>query len=83
MPGRWLGGNDRQLRAMLVSLFVRQRLGTFVARQPAADLELLASLIEDGKVTPVVDTVFPLGDAAEAIRRMRAGQAKGKLVLRV
>jgi NADPH:quinone reductase-like Zn-dependent oxidoreductase len=31
--GRWLGGTDRQLRALLLSRFVDQKLGTFVSRR--------------------------------------------------
>jgi hypothetical protein len=33
--GRWLGGIDRQLRALLLSPFVGQKLGTFVASENA------------------------------------------------
>jgi NADPH:quinone reductase-like Zn-dependent oxidoreductase len=33
--GRWIGGIDRQLRAMALSPFVRQRLGTFITRRAA------------------------------------------------
>src|SRR5215204_7143065 len=31
--GRWLGGTDRQLRAMMLSPFVGQKLGTFVNKE--------------------------------------------------
>jgi NADPH:quinone reductase-like Zn-dependent oxidoreductase len=36
--GRWLGGADRQIRALALSPFVRQTLGTFVASENAGDL---------------------------------------------
>src|SRR4029453_10694590 len=36
--GRWLGGTDRQLRAMLLNRFTRQRLTSFIASENAADL---------------------------------------------
>src|SRR6266496_1170553 len=52
--GRWLGGIDRQLRAQLLSPFVRQKLGTWVATQRTEDLEELHELLEAGTVTPVV-----------------------------
>jgi len=38
-------------------------------------------LIESGRVRPVIDTVLPLADAAEAHRRMEAGLHIGKIVL--
>ena len=50
--GRWLGGTDRQVRAQLLSLFVSQKLGTFIASENAADLIALRDLIEAGKMMP-------------------------------
>jgi NADPH:quinone reductase-like Zn-dependent oxidoreductase len=79
--GRLLGGSDRQIRAKLVSPFVRQQLGTFVATENAADLIALGELIEDGKVTPAIDRTYPLADVAVAIRHMLDGKARGKLVI--
>ena len=35
--GRRRGGTDRQLRAQLLSLFVSQKLGTFISSENAAD----------------------------------------------
>lgn len=81
--GRWLGGTDRQIRALLLSPFLQQRLRTFVAKESAEDLAVLKELIESGKVTPVVDKTYPLSKAAEAIRDLDEGRARGKLVLSV
>ena len=81
--GRWLGGTDRQIRALLLSPFVRQRLRTFVAKEGAEDLLVLKELIESGKVTPVIDRTYSLREAADAIRRLHEGHARGKLVLSV
>jgi NADPH2:quinone reductase len=38
-------------------------------------------LIESGRVRPIIDTVLPLAEAAEAHRRMEAGLHIGKIVL--
>ena len=81
--GRWLGGTDRQLRAVLLSPFTRQQLGTFVCAENAADLRVLAGLIESGEVTPVIDRTWPLRDAAVAIEYMQAGHARGKVVVSI
>jgi NADPH:quinone reductase-like Zn-dependent oxidoreductase len=40
-------------------------------------------LIAAGKARPVVDRVFPLAEAAEAHRRLEAGEQLGKIVLRI
>jgi NADPH:quinone reductase len=38
-------------------------------------------LLESGRVRPVIDTVLPLAQAADAHRRMEAGLHIGKIVL--
>ncbi len=81
--GRWFGGIDRQLRASLQSLFVGQKLGTFVAKAKAEDLVVLKELIEAGKLTPVIDTTYPLSEVPEAIRHLEEGHARGKVVITV
>jgi NADPH:quinone reductase-like Zn-dependent oxidoreductase len=81
--GRWLGGSDRQVRALLLSPFVGQKLGTFVSRENHEDMIVLKELIEAGKLTPVIDRTYPLSDVPEAIRYMREGRARGKLVITV
>ncbi|HOC44131.1 MAG TPA: NAD(P)-dependent alcohol dehydrogenase [Thermoanaerobaculales bacterium] len=80
---RWIGGIDRQLRAVLLSAFVRHTLRMFIARCRAEDLRLLAELIEAGKVRPVIDQVFPLSAAADAVRYLAEGRARGKVVIEV
>ena len=81
--GRWLGGYDRQLRATLLSPFVSQRLTTFVNSEALDDLVALTELIEAGHVVPAVDRSFPLAEAAEAIRYVEDGHARGKVVVTV
>jgi len=81
---RLLGGFDRQMvRAPALSLVSEQQFRPLVARVTGADLQALRLLIEAGKVTPVVDRVLPLAQAAEALRYAHAGLAKGKVVLSV
>jgi NADPH:quinone reductase-like Zn-dependent oxidoreductase len=81
--GRLLGGSGRQLRAKLLSPFVSQRLGTFIASENAADLRTLAALIEAGTVTPAIDRIYPLAETAAAIARLLDGRTRGKLVVSV
>ena len=81
--GRWLGGTDRQLRATMLSRFVDQKLGTFVAKQNRKDLILLKKLIESGKVTPVIARTYPLSEVPQAIRYLEEGHAQGKVVISV
>jgi NADPH:quinone reductase-like Zn-dependent oxidoreductase len=79
--GRWTGGMHRTLGAMVLSPFVRQRLGTFIAKENSADLDALRALIETGAVTPVIDRVVALHEVPDAIRDLAGGHVRGKLVV--
>jgi NADPH:quinone reductase-like Zn-dependent oxidoreductase len=81
--GRWLGGFDRSLRAPVLSRFVGQRLRMLASKPGQDDLVVLAELIEAGKLTPVIDRTYPLGEVPEAIRQLEAGHTRGKLVITV
>ena len=80
--GRILG-MGRQLRALVVSLFVRQRLTMRVPKERASDLERLSALIEAGRVTPSVGATYPLDRAADAMRELVAGRVRGKVAITV
>jgi NADPH:quinone reductase-like Zn-dependent oxidoreductase len=79
--GRWLGGNDRQLRAQLLSPFIGQQLGTFIAAERADGLRDLTTLIEAGRLTPILDRTYPLAETAAAVRHLLDGRATGKLAI--
>src|ERR671917_293475 len=81
--GRWLGGIDRQLRAMMLCVFVGQKLGTFISSENHEDLIVLKDLIESGAVTPVIDRTYPLAEVPEATRYLEEGHAQGKVVISV
>jgi len=81
--GRWLGGTDRQLRAIVLSRFVDQTLTTFISSENHRDMLVLKELIEAGSVAPVIDRSFPLAEVPEAIRYLVQGRARGKVVIDV
>jgi len=64
-------------------LFARQLslLGCYMGR--FAELDSAAQLLFDGRVTPVIDEVFPLERAADAQRRLENKGQFGKVVLQV
>ncbi|MCA9830079.1 MAG: NAD(P)-dependent alcohol dehydrogenase [Dehalococcoidia bacterium] len=78
---RLTGGIGLQLRAKLLSPFVKQRLTTFISKEQRSSIEKLAELIASGEVVPAIGQRFPLEDTAQAIRRLEAGQASGKSVI--
>ena len=79
--GRWIGGSDRQLRAVTLSPFTSQHLSTLLCSENKADLIALTEMIESGQVTPVIDKVYPLSETIAAVRYMRDGHARGKVVI--
>jgi NADPH:quinone reductase-like Zn-dependent oxidoreductase len=82
--GQLLGqGVGRQLRAAVVSLFVKQKLTSLLSLPRPADLEALRELLAAGTITPAVDRAFPLSEVPAAIRYLRDGRAKGKVAITV
>ena len=79
--GRWLGGSDRQLRALMLAPFTSQRLTTFICSENTQDLQALTELIESGQVRPVIDRTYPLSQIPQAIQYLRDGHAQGKVVV--
>lgn len=79
--GRVTGGLDRQFRAVLLSLVVRQRMRFFVSLTRRADLETVRELVESGAVRPAVDRAYPLAEAADALRDLEQGRVRGKAVV--
>jgi NADPH:quinone reductase-like Zn-dependent oxidoreductase len=81
--GRWLAQASRLLQAAALSPLVSQRLVPFISKNDAAGLALLKDLAEAGKIRPVIDRECTLSEAAEAIRYVGAGHARGKVVIRI
>jgi NADPH:quinone reductase-like Zn-dependent oxidoreductase len=80
--GNWIG-MGRQLRALALSPFVGQRLTILGPKEHHSVLERLTELIENGQLVPVIDQTYPLSEMPNAMRRLVAGQARGKLVITV
>jgi NADPH:quinone reductase-like Zn-dependent oxidoreductase len=81
--GKWTGGFGRSLRAPLLSPFVGQRLTMLASKERASDQERLTPLIEAGKVTPNIDSTFPLDRVPEAMRHLETGKVRGKIAITI
>ena len=53
----------------------------FLARRNQADLAVLRELLRAGKITPVIDRAYPMGEAAGAIGYLEQGHAWGKVAI--
>ncbi len=81
--GRWLGGFDRSLRGVLLSLFVHQTLGMLTSSENSKDLNVLRDLIEDEQIKPAIDRTYLLSDTPNAIQYVSENRAQGKVVITV
>ncbi|MFI6458455.1 NAD(P)-dependent alcohol dehydrogenase [Streptosporangium amethystogenes] len=82
--GRWLGSLPHFFKLMALSGF-RSQLPKPSSSTPSRkdSMAVLTGLLETGKLTPVIDRTYPLGEVPEAIRRLTAGSAQGKIVITV
>jgi NADPH:quinone reductase-like Zn-dependent oxidoreductase len=71
------------IRALGSSMFSDRKVVMFIAKSSQEDLTLLGELIATGKLEPVIDSRYSLGDAADALRRSEEGHARGKVIIDV
>jgi NADPH:quinone reductase-like Zn-dependent oxidoreductase len=71
------------IKGQLLSRFARQRELMFMAQIRKSDLAYIVTLIAGRKLTPVIERTYPLAGAAEAIRHLESGHARGKIIVTV
>jgi NADPH:quinone reductase-like Zn-dependent oxidoreductase len=74
-------GMGRQLRGVVVSLFVPQRLALLMAKERASDLEQLTEHLEAGRLIPTLADIYSLEQAKDAMRLLEDGKVRGKVVI--
>ena len=79
--GGLIGPMARPVKALLLSPFISQKMGMFMAELNKKDLTILGDLMQSGKVTPVIDRTYPLSQIADAIRYLEQGHARGKVII--
>jgi NADPH:quinone reductase-like Zn-dependent oxidoreductase len=81
------GGFAKILQAMclgpLLSWIGNKKMRFFIAKINGSDLLLLKNLLEAGKIVPVIDRRYPLGEVAEALLYCEEGHAQGKVVITI
>jgi NADPH:quinone reductase-like Zn-dependent oxidoreductase len=73
-----IGGN---CTAFFASRFSRQKFQMYRTKTKQEDLAVLRDLMATGKLTPVIDRTYKLGETAEAMRYLEEGHARGKVVI--
>ncbi|MCE1255535.1 MAG: NAD(P)-dependent alcohol dehydrogenase [Anaerolineae bacterium] len=67
----------------LVSMFGDKKFLTLTAHPNRTDLSYLTERAENGRIRPVIDRVYPLEQAADALSYLGEGHARGKIVVQV
>ena len=80
--GRLLG-MGRQIRAVMMSPFTKQKLLMVMAGSDREDLAEIASMVDDGSLRPVIERVYPFAQAPDALRHLASHRARGKVVVTV
>jgi NADPH:quinone reductase-like Zn-dependent oxidoreductase len=78
---RLTGGAGRQVRAMMLSPFLKQRLTTFISSEHYTNIERLAAYIENGDVVPMIGRRFELAEVPTAMRHLEDSGSSGKSVI--
>ncbi|MEI6622578.1 MAG: NAD(P)-dependent alcohol dehydrogenase [Actinomycetes bacterium] len=81
--GGLLGPGSIGTRGAVISPFVGQRLRSVGSHSNGPDLQTLATMIENGELSPVIDRIYPLSQTPEALRYLEDGHPKGKVVVTV
>ena len=81
--GGLLGGISTLLKAVILNPFVSQKFEPFLAQLNPKDLNLLADLVRQGKLNPVIDRRYPLAELPAAMAYLEAGHARGKIIVDV
>ncbi len=71
----------RLVRPLLLSPFVGHKMRRYLSRPNHADLAILKTLAEQGKLRPVIDRTYPLAETPAALRHIATGHARGKVVI--
>ncbi len=77
----WWGPLPYVARSLASFLFGSRKAAMFVASENAADLRVMAEMLENGQVVPVIDRRFRLDQASDALRYLGEGHSKGKSVI--
>ncbi|HUG49139.1 MAG TPA: zinc-binding dehydrogenase, partial [Candidatus Limnocylindria bacterium] len=81
--GPFLGPIRRVAWSKIAGNFVDQTVTFFIASVNAADLEVLAGLVRDGKMKTVIDRRYALEEAGAALEYLGSQRARGKVIITV
>ncbi len=79
----WLGPVTDILKAIVLSPFVDEEFAKFMAHFNQPDLEFLADLMRQDKLTSVIDRRYAFDEVSKAVEYLETGRARGKVVVMI
>jgi NADPH:quinone reductase-like Zn-dependent oxidoreductase len=70
-------------RALMTSMFTDKKAIFAFAGETKMELLILKQMIENGRIKPVVDSVYPIDQAADAHRRVESEKRLGVVILSI
>ncbi|MGB1039968.1 MAG: NADP-dependent oxidoreductase, partial [Flavobacteriales bacterium] len=82
---KMIGMTDYKLPEELAKLIENKEASyKFIFMHPNGEhLSTIKTLIEDEKIKPIIDTVYPFEKSVEAFTHLASGRAKGKIVIKI
>jgi D-arabinose 1-dehydrogenase-like Zn-dependent alcohol dehydrogenase len=82
-----VGGDLQQIfKVLLFGRFLsfgHKKMRFLAAKANQKDLEMLANLVSEGKVKPLIEERYTLELAPEAMQKLNKGHARGKVVINI
>jgi NADPH:quinone reductase-like Zn-dependent oxidoreductase len=79
--GDWIAPLWQPLKALMLSPFIDEEIGLMLAELKSDDLEYIANLLAQGKLSSRIDTRYPLSQTDEALRYVETRRARGKVII--
>jgi NADPH:quinone reductase-like Zn-dependent oxidoreductase len=77
----WVGALSVPIKILTWGRFADHPFKSFIADLDAGDLAHLANLMLSGRMKPVIDRSYPLGQVPEAVTYVEEGHARGKVLI--
>lgn len=80
------GALSQVTKALVLSSFLSiggRKMRVLAAKPNTSDLEFIVKLVEEGKIKPIIERVYPLQETADAIRYLNQGHARGKVLIAI
>jgi NADPH:quinone reductase-like Zn-dependent oxidoreductase len=82
---KMFGMSDYKLPTELSNLVSEKEAAyKFIFMHPnGSHLDEIKALVEDGKIKPIIDKVYPFSESIQAFTHLTSGRAKGKIVVKI